>query len=201
GRLQLDGLPVIFKVRLQHRQLVFVTRDRQPAWYWPLGRADHSSSYSLPAGGVFHRLTMPSESALGITGTRRRDGVAPRRSACGIAVVEGVHLAWEACGMVDPSGTVTFLFTDIEGSTRLGQQDELAMGAALARHDELVRKPVAEHGGVVFSTMGDGIAAAFASASGAVNAAVAAQRSLGAEKWPTATPLRVRMGIHTGEAE
>jgi predicted ATPase len=93
------------------------------------------------------------------------------------------------------------LFTDIEGSTRLWQQDELAMRGALSRHDELVRKPVAEHGGVVFATMGDGMAAAFASASGAVNAAVAAQRWLGAERWPTATPLRVRMGIHTGEAE
>ena len=64
-----------------------------------------------------------------------------------------------------PSGTVTFLFTDIEGSTRLWQQDEEAMRAAMSRHDELLRSVIAEHGGTVFSTMGDGVAAAFPSAS------------------------------------
>jgi predicted ATPase/class 3 adenylate cyclase len=100
-----------------------------------------------------------------------------------------------------PSGTVTFLFTDIEGSTRLWQQDEEAMRRAMARHDELLHRLVAEHGGEVFSTMGDGLAAAFASASSAVAAALAAQRALAAEIWPTATPIRARMGLHTGEAE
>jgi predicted ATPase/class 3 adenylate cyclase len=100
-----------------------------------------------------------------------------------------------------PTGTITFLFTDIEGSTRLWQQDEAAMGAAVARHDELVREAVAAHGGEVFSTSGDGLAVAFPSASSAVAAALAAQQSLGEELWPTASPVRVRMGLHTGEAE
>jgi len=100
-----------------------------------------------------------------------------------------------------PSGTVTFLFTDIEGSTRLWQQDEAAMRSALSRHDELLRRAVTEHGGMVFSSMGDGVAAAFTSASSAVAAAVAAQGLLAAEVWPTATPIRVRMGLHSGEAE
>jgi predicted ATPase/class 3 adenylate cyclase len=100
-----------------------------------------------------------------------------------------------------PSGTVTFLFTDIEGSTRLWQQDKAVMGAALARHDEMIREAVAAHGGEVFSTSGDGLAVAFPTASSAVAAARAAQESLGAELWPTASPLRVRMGLHTGEAE
>jgi predicted ATPase/class 3 adenylate cyclase len=100
-----------------------------------------------------------------------------------------------------PSGTVTFLFTDIEGSTRLWQADEAAMRSALSRHDQLLRKVIAEHEGTVFSAMGDGMAAAFGSASAAVDAALAAQRSMEAEPWPTATPLRVRMGLHTGEAE
>jgi predicted ATPase/class 3 adenylate cyclase len=103
--------------------------------------------------------------------------------------------------MTGPSGTVTFLFTDIEGSTRLWQQDEEAMRSALSRHDELLAGVVAEHAGVVFSSMGDGIAAAFPSASGAVKAALAAQGSLEVEVWPTGTPLRVRVGLHTGEAE
>jgi class 3 adenylate cyclase len=103
--------------------------------------------------------------------------------------------------MAGSSGTVTFLFTDIEGSTRLWQADEAAMRSALSHHDQLLRKVVAEHDGRVFSAMGDGVAAAFGSASEAVAAALAAQRSLEAEAWPTATPLRVRMGLHTGEAE
>ena len=100
-----------------------------------------------------------------------------------------------------PSGTVTFLFTDIEGSTRLWQQDEVSMRAAVARHDELLRSVVAEHGGTVFSTMGDGLAAAFGAASAAVASSLAAQALLEGETWPTAVPIRVRMGLHTGEAE
>jgi predicted ATPase len=96
---------------------------------------------------------------------------------------------------------VTFLFTDIEGSTRMWQRDERVMRAAVARHDELLIAAVDDHGGRVFSTMGDGVAAAFGSAPAAVAAALAAQRALGAEAWPTEAPLRVRIGLHTGEAE
>jgi predicted ATPase/class 3 adenylate cyclase len=103
--------------------------------------------------------------------------------------------------MAGSLGVVTFLFTDIEGSTRLWQQDETAMRSALSRHDQLLRQAVLEHEGRVFSAMGDGLAAAFGSASAAVHAALAAQQSLEAEPWPTATPLRVRMGAHSGEAE
>jgi class 3 adenylate cyclase len=110
-------------------------------------------------------------------------------------------LTWDAVAVSAPSGTVTFMFTDIEGSTGLWQDDEVAMRSALSRHDELLRKTVAEHGGVVFSSMGDGMAAAFSSASSAVAAALAAQSLLGAEAWPTAEPIRVRVGLHTGEAE
>jgi predicted ATPase/class 3 adenylate cyclase len=99
-----------------------------------------------------------------------------------------------------PSGTVTFLFTDIEGSTRLWQVDESAMRAALSRHDDVLRKTIADHDGVVFSSMGDGMAAAFSSASAAVAAGLSAQQRLEAETWATAAPVRVRIGIHTGEA-
>jgi predicted ATPase/class 3 adenylate cyclase len=99
------------------------------------------------------------------------------------------------------SGTVTFLFTDIEGSTRLWQEDEAAMRQAVARHDLVLRGAVADHGGVVFSTMGDGLAAAFQTASAAVSCATQAQELLATEPWETAWPLRVRMGLHTGEAQ
>jgi predicted ATPase/class 3 adenylate cyclase len=100
-----------------------------------------------------------------------------------------------------PSGTVTFLFTDIEGSTRLWQEDEALMRQAVARHDRLLRNVIADQSGLVFSAMGDGLAAAFQTASAALSCAVRAQRLIGQETWETARLLRVRMGLHTGEAE
>jgi predicted ATPase/class 3 adenylate cyclase len=100
-----------------------------------------------------------------------------------------------------PSGTVTFLFTDIEGSTRLWDEHSEAMRLALARHDRILRDAVAAESGYVFSSGGDGIAAAFSRSADAVAAAVAAQRALQAESWPAEAELRVRMGLHTGEAE
>ena len=99
-----------------------------------------------------------------------------------------------------PTGTVTFLFTDLEGSTRLWEEHPDAMKDALARHDAILRESIEGHDGVVFSKMGDGIAAAFGSAPDAVAAAFDVQRRLAAEEWdPTTGPLRVRMGLHTDE--
>jgi predicted ATPase/class 3 adenylate cyclase len=96
---------------------------------------------------------------------------------------------------------VTFLFTDIEGATRLWDEHPDAMRSALARHDELLRSAIESHGGYVFQTAGDGMAAAFQRSAGAVTAAVDGQRALLAEPWPEGAELRVRMGLHTGEAE
>ena len=97
-----------------------------------------------------------------------------------------------------PSGTVTFLFTDIEGSTRLWDTAPGDMRAALEGHDAIVRGAIEVHRGYVFATGGDGFAAAFASPIDAVAAAGAAQAALGLESWPEAAMLRVRMGLHTG---
>jgi predicted ATPase/class 3 adenylate cyclase len=91
-----------------------------------------------------------------------------------------------------PSGAVTFLFTDVEGSTRRWEADADAMRVALAAHDEVLRKAIQTHGGWLFKHTGDGVCAAFASPRSAVDAAVAAQRAL---------ELPVRMGLATGEAE
>lgn len=91
-----------------------------------------------------------------------------------------------------PSGIVTFLFTDIEGSTRRWEADPDGMGAALAAHDDLMRETVAAHHGWLFKHTGDGVCAAFVSPRSAVDAAVTAQCAL---------DLPVRMGIATGEAE
>jgi len=100
-----------------------------------------------------------------------------------------------------PSGTVTFLFTDLEGSTQLWEEHPDAMRAALARHDEVVGRAIEARGGYVVKTTGDGFLAAFANALDAVGAAIDAQLALTAEPWPDTGPLRVRMGVHTGAAE
>src|SRR6478672_1032215 len=100
-----------------------------------------------------------------------------------------------------PSGTVTFLFTDLEGSTRLWEAQPNAMQVALARHDAILRDAVATHHGHMVKTTGDGIHAAFATAHDALDAAVAAQLALSLESWAVTEPLRVRMGLHTCEAE
>jgi predicted ATPase/class 3 adenylate cyclase len=100
-----------------------------------------------------------------------------------------------------PSGTVTFLFSDIEGSTRLWERFPDEMSRSAMRHDELLREAIGRFGGAVFSTAGDGVGAAFGRAGDAVNAAIEVQRLLGAELWPASAPIRVRIGLHTGEAE
>src|SRR3954471_22467657 len=100
-----------------------------------------------------------------------------------------------------PSGTVTFLFTDIEGSTTRWEHQPEAMGAALARHDALLRTAIAGHHGHVVKTMGDAFHAVFSRAPDALAAAVDAQRRLQDESWGEIGPIRVRMAVHTGAAE
>jgi predicted ATPase/class 3 adenylate cyclase len=98
-----------------------------------------------------------------------------------------------------PTGTVTFLFTDIEGSTRLLQSLGSDYPALLARHHAIIRAAIAAHGGSEVSTEGDSFFVAFPSAAGAVRATVDAQRALNAEAWPAERSVAVRMGLHTGE--
>lgn len=99
-----------------------------------------------------------------------------------------------------PSGTVTFLFTDIEDSSRLWDQYPLQMRVALEQHDALLSAAIESHGGYVFTTAGDSFAAAFQTADQAASAATEIQRVVGAAAWDPATPVRVRIGLHTGEA-
>jgi len=118
-----------------------------------------------------------------------------------------------------PTGTVTFLFTDIEGSTQLWERHPAAMREALAQHDTILRQIIATHGGVVVKTTGDGLHAAFARAPDALGAALAAQRALQTEQWElfaapkdtqskiqtprghSKSKISVRMALHTGVAE
>ena len=98
-----------------------------------------------------------------------------------------------------PTGTVTFLFSDIEGSTRLLEQLRERYDAVLSTHAELIRSAIERFDGHEIDTQGDAFFVAFARARDAVAAAVAAQRALAAEPWPDGVSVRVRMGIHTGE--
>ena len=98
-----------------------------------------------------------------------------------------------------PAGTVTFLFTDIEGSTRLLQELGDRYVAVRDEHCQIVRAAIAEGGGVEVSTEGDSFFAAFPSPVGAVQAAVTAQHGLANHAWPHGAPVLVRMGLHTGE--
>jgi predicted ATPase/class 3 adenylate cyclase len=100
-----------------------------------------------------------------------------------------------------PTGTVTFLFTDLESSGRLWEEHPEAMKGALARHDEILRDVIESHGGQVVKMTGDGGYAVFATAHEAIEAAVAVQLAVAEERWEGTGPLRVRMGVHTGHAE
>ncbi|MDP1807450.1 MAG: hypothetical protein Q8K72_19895, partial [Acidimicrobiales bacterium] len=108
----------------------------------------------------------------------------------------------EAGGFALPAGTVAFLLTDVEGSTRAWEAEPDAMAAAMDRHNAILDAAVSAHGGVCPPAQGEGdsIVAAFARPSDAVLAARDAQVALVAEAWPTSVPLRVRMAVHAGEA-
>jgi predicted ATPase/class 3 adenylate cyclase len=100
-----------------------------------------------------------------------------------------------------PTGTVTFFFTDIQGSTRLWERDAKKMQRALARHDEILKGMVEAHGGYVFKMVGDACCATFSSTPKALEAALLAQRAIFEEPWDEECKIRVRMALHTGVAE
>jgi predicted ATPase/class 3 adenylate cyclase len=114
-----------------------------------------------------------------------------------VAVTDAVSVLRQ---VTPPSGVVTFLFTDVEGSTKLWEQKPAEMRVALATHDEILRSAIASADGLVFSTAGDAFAAAFQAPADAISAAAAAQRDLDRHDWPGGASIRVRMGLHTGIA-
>jgi class 3 adenylate cyclase len=109
----------------------------------------------------------------------------------------------DAAGFALPTGTVSFLLTDVEGSSQRWEHAPSAMAIAIPRHYEILDEAIARHGGVrpVEQGEGDSVVAAFARASDAVAAAVDAQRAFLAESWPPGAELHVRMAVHTGEAQ
>src|SRR5688572_29344864 len=102
--------------------------------------------------------------------------------------------------MTPPTGSVTFLFTDVEGSTHLWETDPTGMATSIEAHDALVREVVEANGGHIFSTAGDGFGAAFSSPVAAISAALAVQLRLAQTEW-SGPVLKVRMGVHSGRAD
>jgi predicted ATPase/class 3 adenylate cyclase len=110
-------------------------------------------------------------------------------------------MASETVNTTGPIGTLTFLFTDIEGSTARWETAGDAIGQALARHDTILRSAIERHGGTVFKTVGDAFCAVFGDASAALGAGVEVQRELQIQRWLPGCDISVRMAIHSGDSE
>jgi class 3 adenylate cyclase len=137
---------------------------------------------------------------------QRSESIQRDRRPLGAAVVDMAmddRATRTVSALIVPTGTVTFLMTDVEGSTRLWEHAGEAMRAAVARHYEILDEAIVARGGVrpVEQGEGDSVVAAFTLAHDAVAAALTAQRALLAADWPFGAPLRVRMALHTADAE
>src|SRR5436309_1771519 len=121
------------------------------------------------------------------------------RSLPSVKVTEMIESAAGVTMAALPGGTVTFLFTDIEGSTRLLQELGDSYGEVVRDHRRLLRENLGDKGGAEVDTQGDAFFYSFTRARDAVAGAVAAQRALTAHEWPQSKEVRVRMGLHTGE--
>ncbi len=177
-------------------------RRGQTGWYWKAYRKQ-AGTLQRAYLGKSADLTLDRLHAVASQLAGRRTGPPPFEAA---RVLEPAPAAFNdqsphLTAARLPEGTLTFCFSDIEGSTQLWQQHPQAMQVALARHDAILRQVITAHRGVVFKTVGDGVHAVFVSAVAALSAALAAQHALQSEEWQATGPLRVRLALHTGEAE
>src|SRR5215218_1306444 len=154
-------------------------------------------AYSRPPTMPSQALQKGSENASRHLGEQRTQG----RVRCYSVLLLGKQGGHQGIVASPPTGTLTFLFTDIEGSTRLWEHDAPAMQAALARHDELLRSVIGERGGYVFKTVGDAFCAVFPTAPDALEAAISAQRALHTGSQDEESLLRVLIAIRTGDTE
>jgi predicted ATPase/class 3 adenylate cyclase len=162
-------------------------------WCW----FSHRAPAEGPVVGATGPLLIPSR------GTAGRSGSGPDGERIGgrLLVVSSAAATRSGDASPVPTGLVTFVFTDIEGSTELWHDHPNPMRTALERHDALLLAILAEHRGYVFADGGDGFGAAFGSADDAVDAALRVQLAFTTEPWPMQDGLRSRIGIHTGEAQ
>ena len=177
-------------------------RRGQSGWYWKAYRKRdgtlHRAYLGKSADLTLDRLTAIANELAG------RATLPPPRDSASLLGPAPAASSDQPPPLIDarlPSGTLTFCFSDIEGSTMLWQQHPQAMPVALARHDAILRQAITAHRGVVFKTVGDGVYAVFMSAPDALESALAVQRALQTEQWGATGPLRVRLALHTGVAE
>src|SRR4029079_14496237 len=159
------------------------------------GLGEQLSNAEIAARVVVSERTVETH----VSSLLRKLGASNRRELGRLAGRTGATSTIDS-GRIGPSGTVTFLFTDVENSTALWDRHPALMPDVLMRHDAAVRNAITVHGGHTFTATGDGFGAAFASAPEAVAAAVDAQRALESESWPGDVTIRVRMGVHSGTA-
>ncbi|HEX2187131.1 MAG TPA: AAA family ATPase, partial [Chloroflexota bacterium] len=174
----------------------------RPRQHWAMAEAEVFGRTSSPLLLLFYQSPVLSECQPGLLTAWSDGGNLPTRAGARCRNQRAADPRMLRMAEL-PSGTVTFLLTDIEGSTALWERDPEAMRVALARHDALMTAGIEAHSGVVVKSRGEGdsVFGVFARASDAVAAAIDLQRVLQAEAWPTEAPLRVRMALHTGEAE
>jgi class 3 adenylate cyclase/tetratricopeptide (TPR) repeat protein/transcriptional regulator with XRE-family HTH domain len=171
---------------------------------------EYELTLDLATGSLLEKWEVARQQLYGEDRARRRPFVAPLGGReAGKAAGPGHGPGWYPgeenasavpAGRALPAGTVTFVFSDIEGSTRLLRRLGHRYIEILERHRQLLRSAITDHGGVSVNTEGDGELFAFGSAMSAVAACIDAQTALQQEPWPDDVSLRVRMGIHTGEA-
>ncbi len=163
----------------------------------------------LALQAAFEDEVRPAAIALGAVGILATNGVAVWLAGRTMAVGAGgpdlaLVVAAPATRVMTsprPTGTVAFLFTDIEGSTAMWEREPAHMRIALRRHDEILHDAVEERSGVVFSRAGDGVGVAFARPHDAVGTGLAVQRMLAQTNWPAGLELRVRIGVNLGRAD
>jgi LuxR family maltose regulon positive regulatory protein len=177
-------------------------RSGRSGWYWKAYRK-HKGTLHRAYLGKSAELTVDRLSAIAAD-LARRATAAPARGSASLLDPQPAASSDQPAPLPAarlPEGTLTFLFTDIEGSTRLWAEHPRTMPQALARHDAIVRQAITAHRGVVFKSVGDGVYAVFVSTPAAIAASLAVQRALQTEEWPATGPLRVRLALHTGMAE
>ena len=170
----------------------------------PAARASRGSSSATDAAAAPVRNARRPSASCASSKTRRENGACGQRQnglMCGPSPQEAPFLATKGPNPMRPSGTVTFLFTDIEGSTQRWERDRDAMSAALARHDAIVRDAIESSGGFLFKTVGDAFCAAFPRARAHSRPRSQLQRALAAEDFAAAGGVPVRMALHTGVAD
>jgi class 3 adenylate cyclase len=198
--MDVSGLEDEYRLAAGKPMLLYLKRpapEQEPQLRAMIDRIRVSGSVSYRAFGTPRELERLLAEDLAVLLSESFVGAVPAAGAPGVSPAG----AGGPAGAELPAGTVTFVFTDIEGSTRRWEAVPEAMAGSLALHDQVLRAAFGHHGGVVYSAMGDGMAVVFASAAGAVRAVLEAQRALLEAPWPPETGvLKVRMGLHADEA-